>query len=546
MTRRGYQGAAAPTRLAADVASGATSMTAEDITTWAGITTNGKFSATIARGRSDEEQILVQTINTTTGALTNVTRGYADSTAVFHSAGATLEVTSTKVDFDEANAHINDVTLDAHTQYAKDGVTADCIFYVSATDGSDSNDGLSPGRAKLTLQAAIDAMGSRLGMIVVLGGLYTISTALLWTPTNSQNAGFRLTAPVRGATRIHYTGADWALKSADNTQLTSGLLIDNIYWSGTSDAAGCINLEATQHSVVEKCSIIDFTATGAYGIRIDGSTSGGAGSTHNLLFNNNLAGNANGILLTGDAGGKANANRVIGGRIGISEANGIGVNVDAGDTVSIFGVSIYGAAVNGIHGVRFNDNRGFIGGLSRMEFDSSTNTVGVEVTSAATETTIDPTSIAGTTGPNRITDAGRNTAIRSVAASAGAERQCAATFFYPNAAANLSAVEVGLLGAPAAADAARWSPIIAGSLAGLSWRWNVAPSAGDFTLTATVAGVATTLTSGAVSSQVGQVRMLPGIELFSLVQTVGLTLTTSAGLLPAGSDDLTVFLWVWT
>lgn len=119
MGRRGYIGATAPTSLASGIAAGDTSVTAQDLTTWAGITTNGPFAVTVHRDYPNEEQILVAAINTTTGVMSSVTRGYAGSTAVAHAAGETLEVTSTYLDFDEANAHVNDATRNDHTQYAR-------------------------------------------------------------------------------------------------------------------------------------------------------------------------------------------------------------------------------------------------------------------------------------------------------------------------------------------------------------------------------------------------------------------------------------------
>lgn len=117
MTLRGYKGAAAPTTLALGITSGATSAVANDITTWSGITAAGPFSATINRTFPNEEQILVGAIDTASGALSSVTRGYAESAPAEHEAGETIEVTSTDIDFKEANRHINDTSLNEHTQY---------------------------------------------------------------------------------------------------------------------------------------------------------------------------------------------------------------------------------------------------------------------------------------------------------------------------------------------------------------------------------------------------------------------------------------------
>lgn len=72
------------------------------------------YTITIDRGTSDEEVCLVtaQTSNTFT-----VTRGYDGTTAHSHDVGSPIEHTSVAMDFDEANAHINDAGRDDHTQY---------------------------------------------------------------------------------------------------------------------------------------------------------------------------------------------------------------------------------------------------------------------------------------------------------------------------------------------------------------------------------------------------------------------------------------------
>lgn len=120
MARRGYSETAALTYLAADVTAGATSFTAQDASTWAGIATNGPFIVTLDRGRASEERLLCTTINTTTGVISGATRGYHGTTGVAHTAAVcTVEHTSAAIDFDEANGHINDTTLDHHTQYAR-------------------------------------------------------------------------------------------------------------------------------------------------------------------------------------------------------------------------------------------------------------------------------------------------------------------------------------------------------------------------------------------------------------------------------------------
>lgn len=114
-TRRGFSGSAKQTSLSGDINDAVTTITGADLSTWAGLTTNGPGTATINETQSDEEVILFTGISG--NDLTGVTRGAAGTTAQSHSGGATLNHTSSKTDFDEANAHIADTSLDHHSQY---------------------------------------------------------------------------------------------------------------------------------------------------------------------------------------------------------------------------------------------------------------------------------------------------------------------------------------------------------------------------------------------------------------------------------------------
>lgn len=115
--RRGYRGGAKKTTLSSDITNVSTSLSGADFSTWAGISTNGPFQFVIDRGQAAEEKVLATTLAGNT--ISGMTRGYDGTAAVGHTAGANIEHIGTAVDDDEANAHINDVALDHHTQYAK-------------------------------------------------------------------------------------------------------------------------------------------------------------------------------------------------------------------------------------------------------------------------------------------------------------------------------------------------------------------------------------------------------------------------------------------
>ena len=78
------------------------------------------------------------------------------------------------------------------------GKTADAFVFVSPT-GSDSNDGLSPGAAKLTIAAAANSLPAAGGTVNILAGTFTLTTPL---PNRS---GITYRGVNRGASRINVT-----------------------------------------------------------------------------------------------------------------------------------------------------------------------------------------------------------------------------------------------------------------------------------------------------------------------------------------------------
>ena len=104
MARREYKGAATPTTLTGGITNSATTLSLTDATNWP----TGSFSLVIDPGLAGEEKILATSRSGTTVTLT--TRGYDNTTASSHTAGAIIYPVPTAVDFDEANAHVNATT----------------------------------------------------------------------------------------------------------------------------------------------------------------------------------------------------------------------------------------------------------------------------------------------------------------------------------------------------------------------------------------------------------------------------------------------------
>ena len=101
MARREYKGAATPTTITSNITNSATSLTLTDATGWP----TGSFSFVIDPGLAGEEKILATSRVGTTVNIT--TRGYDNTTAAAHNAGAIVYPVPTAIDADEANAHVN-------------------------------------------------------------------------------------------------------------------------------------------------------------------------------------------------------------------------------------------------------------------------------------------------------------------------------------------------------------------------------------------------------------------------------------------------------
>jgi len=101
MARREYKGAATPTTLVSGITNSATSLTLTDSTNWP----TGSHSLVIDPGLAGEEKILATSRTGTVVTLT--TRGYDNTTAASHLAGAIIYPVPTAIDFDEANSHVN-------------------------------------------------------------------------------------------------------------------------------------------------------------------------------------------------------------------------------------------------------------------------------------------------------------------------------------------------------------------------------------------------------------------------------------------------------
>lgn len=157
-SRRDFTGAAPATTLASGITSGDTTITLASGTGYP-TGTNGDFFVVIDRGNSSEEKIRIASRAGTSLTVQTSGRGSDGTTAVAHSAGATVELTLTAVDLDEANYAVSKtvgkvaaagdllygdaanslakLAKGTSGQFLKQGVTTPSWATVASTDVSD-------------------------------------------------------------------------------------------------------------------------------------------------------------------------------------------------------------------------------------------------------------------------------------------------------------------------------------------------------------------------------------------------------------------------
>src|ERR1044072_6842572 len=122
MGRRSYAGAAKPTTLTSGINNSTLTIPGASVTASPAGGGAGPFLIVIDRGLATEEKILCDSVSGSSFIANASGRGWAaeGTAAASHNSGAVVEHVIGKVDVDEANAHVNDITTDVHPQYVRD------------------------------------------------------------------------------------------------------------------------------------------------------------------------------------------------------------------------------------------------------------------------------------------------------------------------------------------------------------------------------------------------------------------------------------------
>ena len=249
MARREYKGAATPTTITSGITNSATSLTLTDATNWP----TGSFSFVIDPGLAGEEKILATSRTGTVVAIT--TRGYDNTTASSHIAGAIIYPVPTAIDFDEANSLVSGIT--AGTGITMAGSTSgSTLFKSSAAAGSTT----------VTLPAATDTLVGKATTDILTNKTLTspaVNTAIVKSP--------------REITTVSATAATGTINFDANTQGT-------LYYTTSASANWTLNVRGdsgtTLNSVMATgdCLTITFlvaqgaTAYYASALTIDGTS----------------------------------------------------------------------------------------------------------------------------------------------------------------------------------------------------------------------------------------------------------------------------------
>lgn len=252
MTRRSYAGGAATTTITGSVASsGGVTIGIASTTGWPD-GSGGKWAIVVDPGTASEEKMLVTSRSGSNLTVASGDRGYDGTSATAHSSGATIYITLTATDLDEANSHIN-ATSAAHAatavSFSATGGISSTTVQAAIAELDSEKAATSHTQASSTITDFTEAVQDVVGAMTVGGTALTAtySDAGGTVTLDVDNSGITATQLASDAVttakildgNVTYAKLEvpvFALVSRSSTSVTTATLTD-IVWDSETDAS---------------------------------------------------------------------------------------------------------------------------------------------------------------------------------------------------------------------------------------------------------------------------------------------------------------------
>jgi len=228
------------------------------------VTTSAGTQFHVADPANPTELVTVTNVTGSGPYTWTVTRGAESTQAVVHAPNFTVRQVVSAGDLTGMLPASGPAVLADYTSASNLAIrspAANTIIYVTTT-GNDTNDGLSWGTAKVTIAAAITALGGAAGTIELGNGSWTISTADSFLPPTGPQVGNAITITT-GGTILKGQGPGKTVINV-NTNVTWGILLNG----GGNAEVRDLMLQTTS------------AGSALYGIGCDTLTGTGAGSSN--------------------------------------------------------------------------------------------------------------------------------------------------------------------------------------------------------------------------------------------------------------------------
>jgi hypothetical protein len=256
--RRSYAGGATKGSPTSPITTIATSFPVTPMAGWPD-GTGGPFAVKVGRGTSNEEKMLCSSFNGSTIAI--IQRGYDGTTANNHSTTEVVELITTGIDADEANAHVNAV-ISVHGLNAGDqvvGRATPSTLLGKIMDGAANTFTNIPRIASPQLQADIAATVASIATLTT--GLAAAATTAAMNVAIAAEAATRaaadatfLTIANAGTTYLPLSGGSLTGQVTQGSQPTTNQhLVNKLYVDGQ---------DATTLSLARAAAIVDLFAGG--------------------------------------------------------------------------------------------------------------------------------------------------------------------------------------------------------------------------------------------------------------------------------------------